>query len=311
VRTLARKLEVGPDQDRHRSVDDRRALTRIRASVVLPRRLPRRRRAGSIWAVTMVKNEGDVIGAVVRHLLRQGVAHLVVADNGSTDDTVEAVRGHGDSRRITVVQDPVREYFQALKMTHLSRYAWRSGADWVVPLDADEFWFGARGRLAEVLPGLSAHVVEARIHNVFPSRDHGWVVDTTPHAERKVCFRSDPDAVLTQGNHAVHHPGGATPDTDSLRILHLPWRSPEQLERKLTQGALAYEGTGAIAEVGSHWTRFGGIRAQDAQRVWDAIARGEAVDGLAWNPAGRLAPLDLDRALRCDSWAELCDEAIG
>ncbi len=149
------------------------------------------------------------------------------------------------------------------------------------------------------------------MHNVFPSSEHGWVVDTTAHAQRKVCFRSDPDAVLTQGNHTVHHPGGPAHDSEALTVLHLPWRSPEQLERKLTQGALAYRGTGSVAERGSHWTRFGDLTPAGAERMWDAISRGEPVDDLAWNPVGELVPIDLDVALRCDSWDQLWQEAVG
>ncbi|MFL6176692.1 MAG: glycosyltransferase family 2 protein [Ornithinibacter sp.] len=311
LRRLARKLDLGPDQDRRRTAEDRHAMARIRAGVVLPRRLPRPRHAGSVWAVTMVKDEDDIIGRVVEHLLRQGVSHLLVSDNGSTDDTVGAVRRVAGSARLTVVNDPVREFFQSLKMTHLSRYAWRQGADWLLPFDADEFWFGADGRLTDVLAGLTGDVVEARVHNVFPSREHGWVLDTVPHAQGKVCFRSDPDAVLTQGNHSVHHPAGPPADRESLVLLHVPWRSREQLGRKLVKGALAYEGTGSLAGMGSHWPRFAGVTPERAQEVWDAICRGEPVDDLAWNPVGTLVPIDLDAALRCDSWAQLRQEALG
>ena len=286
-------------------------MARIRASVELPRRLPRPRRVGSVWGLTMVKNEDDIIGRVVEHLLRQGVSHLVVSDNGSSDDTVEVVRRHADSRRLTLVHDPVREFFQALKMTNLSRYAWRGGADWVLPFDADEFWFGVHGRVADVLAGQTGDVVEARVHNVFPSREHGWVIDTSPHAQGKVCFRSDPDAVLTQGNHRVHHPGGPPQGSDALVVLHLPWRSRQQLEAKLAKGVLAYQGTGELARRGSHWPRFAGLTSDRAQQIWDTIGRGEPVDDLAWNPMGVLAPIDLDAALRCESWDQLWQEAVG
>lgn len=311
VRRAVRKLDLGPDQDRYRSAEDRQAMARIRAEVVLPRHLPRPRKVGSVWGVTLVKDEDDIIGRVVEHLVRQGVSHLLVSDNGSSDGTVDTVRRSCDPRRLTLVHDPVREFFQALKMTNLSRYAWRGGADWVLPFDADEFWFGNDARLADVLAGHTGDVVEARVHNVFPSREHGWVIDTSPHAQGKVCFRSDPDAVLTQGSHTVHHPGGPPQGDDVVTVLHVPWRSREQLEAKLTKGVRAYEGTGSLAERGTHWVRFAGLTSDRAQQVWDAISRGEPVDDLAWNPVGTLVPIDLDRALRCDSWARLWQETVG
>lgn len=39
------------------------------------------------WAIAMVRNEADVIETAVRHLVRQGVDHLLIVDNLSEDDT--------------------------------------------------------------------------------------------------------------------------------------------------------------------------------------------------------------------------------
>lgn len=47
---------------------------------------------GPIWAVSMVKNEGDIIEETFRNLFAQGVDHLIVADNGSTEGMLELLR---------------------------------------------------------------------------------------------------------------------------------------------------------------------------------------------------------------------------
>ena len=76
---------------RHR--DERVARARVARGLDLPSlpRLPRpapgHPRRESVWAVTMVRNEADIIGTTVRHLLAQDVDGILVADNGCTDDT--------------------------------------------------------------------------------------------------------------------------------------------------------------------------------------------------------------------------------
>src|SRR5689334_9181615 len=62
---------------------------------------------GLLFAITMVKNEQRTIGHVVEHLLAEGLDHVIVADNLSTDRTREVldalvVRG----LPVTVVDDP-------------------------------------------------------------------------------------------------------------------------------------------------------------------------------------------------------------
>lgn len=54
-------------------------------------------------------NEAEPIGGVVREVLAQGVDHVVVVDNGSTDDTAQRAAAAG----ATVVWEPRRGYGRA------------------------------------------------------------------------------------------------------------------------------------------------------------------------------------------------------
>ena len=72
----------------------------------------------AVVAVTMVKNEADVIETTIRHIAAH-VDHVIVADNGSTDGTRELL----DELPCEVIDDPDPAYYQSRKMSALADYA--------------------------------------------------------------------------------------------------------------------------------------------------------------------------------------------
>lgn len=93
-----------------------------------------------IVAVSMVKDEEDAIEAFVRHTA--AVAdHLVVFDHHSTDRTGYVLhRLAAEGLPLTILTDDEFEYRQAARTTALIKLAVADHrADWVLPLDADEF----------------------------------------------------------------------------------------------------------------------------------------------------------------------------
>lgn len=225
-------------------------------------------------AVTMVKDEADVIGATIGRMLRQ-VDHVIVADNGSTDGT----RAILDELGVEIIDDPEVGYFQSRKMTALAMRARDVGADWIVPFDADEVWISGEGRIADVLDALddAALICEATVfdHVPFPGNDPAGDLPQWRRAAalplRKVACRARPDLTIEQGNHGAsfdftRHPLRAT---GLLEIRHFPYRSAEQFIRKARNGAAAYAATDLPEDAGKHWRDYGRLSDEQLREVFE------------------------------------------
>jgi hypothetical protein len=104
--------------------------------------------AGTILGLSMVKNEQDVIEPFVRHNIRL-LDRLVVLDNGSVDGTRTILAKLSEEfSNLVVIEDERFGYTQSEIMTSLlHKYQPAFAADYVLPLDADEF-VGAADRAA-------------------------------------------------------------------------------------------------------------------------------------------------------------------
>ena len=97
-----------------------------------------------IAAVLVVRNEVDIIRLCVLHHLAIGCERIFVLDNGSSDGT-EVVLQRLAARVPLSWSSDAGTYQQAEFATGLAHQAARDGADWILPLDADEFWVAPNG----------------------------------------------------------------------------------------------------------------------------------------------------------------------
>ena len=125
-------------------------------------------RRARVHGILMVRNSVDVLRVCVLHHLTAGLERITVVDNGSTDGTASVLARLAERVPLRYSLDP-GPYRQAEVFTELSREAAREGADWVLPLGADEFWLPARP-----LPELLA-----------PVRDPALSVVVTHFAQRR------------------------------------------------------------------------------------------------------------------------------
>ena len=73
-----------------------------------------------VWAVSVVKNELDILPYVLNHLFAQGVDRIIVADNLSTDGTREYLRQRAqEDSRLIFAEDNCDRHIQSEKITWL------------------------------------------------------------------------------------------------------------------------------------------------------------------------------------------------
>jgi len=221
------------------------------------------------FGIVMVKDEADVIASTVLWMATQ-VDELIVADNGSTDGTRKILQGLAADLPLTVVDDPEVGYYQSRKMSALAARALERGATWVVPFDADEIWCSRWGRVADVL---DRHTPDYGIVTaaVFDHVATGCDADDPDPVRRmlwrrpaplplpKVAARAACGLTIEAGNHWARHPIPARPtDKPALTVHHFPYRSGEQVVRKVRNGAAAYAATSGLPDtMGAHWRQWG------------------------------------------------------
>lgn len=215
-----------------------------------------------VFGVMVVRNEADILAINVAHHLALGIDRILIVDNGSSDGTervLERLAAMGPVRW-TRVEGP---FLQSEVASSLAREAFLRGADWVVPIDADEFWFAPAGNFRELLQESSAGALQADVVNFIQARE---AREATPEGllemtrrtpvpigpidriadlveAREIAFveilyppkhiaRASLAIEIGQGNHAVAGVSGPTERTEIL-CLHAPLRALSILRAKV------------------------------------------------------------------------------
>jgi len=213
----------------------------------------------------MVRDEVDIIALMVEHHLAQGADLIIATDNGSVDGTAEVLQRYADLGVLELHHDPVFRKQQHAVVTGMARRAFTDhDANWVVNADADEFWVPCdrsltlRSALEATPTSLDAFTVPVT-NLVGPPAMRGsgvdrllWRDQRSPEQLQAVgifaqptgdaIHRGDPAIVVSQGNHFVSLASNGQPDDAfALEVLHLPWRSWLQYERRVVNTGRSYE----------------------------------------------------------------------
>jgi glycosyltransferase involved in cell wall biosynthesis len=261
----------------------------------------------------LVRDEADILAVNLRHHLRV-VDQLFVIDNGSSDETPAILRRfarRSPQLRWTTDAGP---YHQSKLLTQLAHDARAAGAEWVVSIDADEFWrsncdqsitkmlidtphnWGAHR--VPVVNFVQARWVE-RSHRrnlltmtrrspspMGPPESAAGLVENghTSYVEAayapKLISRTTDELSIGLGNHDAEGLMGPVVATDDIVCLHAPLRSRENLLRRAATG--------------------------------DRVENDDFGDGTAWQPRrwAQMTPEELDAEWRANSYSGFRDMSI-
>lgn len=227
----------------------------------------------------MVRDEVDIIDAMLRHHFDQGIDHIIATDNASIDGTSEILEAYANEGLLTLHRDPRHEKQQADVVTKMAREAaTEHQATWVLNADADEFWVAEdremtlREALEDIpvsfkafevpvidMTGAPAYVGSGISRLIYRDRrpiERMNALGHHAHASNNVVFVADPKVEVAQGNHAVSIKSQGRPAPGrGIEVLHLPWRSWRQLSRKVQNAGLAYERGGLTPSPNHHGMR--------------------------------------------------------
>jgi hypothetical protein len=227
----------------------------------------------------MVRDEADIVGAMIDHHLAQGVDTLIVTDNGSVDGTTAILEDYAARGLVVLHHDPEHRKQQAATVTRMAREAAvEYGADWVLNADADEFWIPAAdgSSLKETFERIPVAIraFDVAVHDMIgPAAASGTGlqrlryrdlrsvealnrVGLKAHATHDVAHIGDPEVEVVQGNHFVSIDSrGPVPAGLEVEVLHFPWRSWEQYSRKVRNAGSAYDASDMTPSPNHHGMR--------------------------------------------------------
>lgn len=217
-----------------------------------------------IRTICWARNECDILETFVRHHARFSEVFIVLhrcIDN--SEEILQLLADEGLPVRWRTDERLMHE--QSIVMSELMREAFANGADWVLPLDADEFLHG------DVISVLRAQGSDSRVirtpwrgyvPTIHDDRSEQAVLKRITHRRSHEYPRwykmmipktTDTTAGLCFGNHAlIDCAGNRVPHVDTpLSVGHFPIRSERQVMRKAFGGWLSYTADPTHAHGGS------------------------------------------------------------
>lgn len=278
-----------------------------------------------VTAIMMVRNEQNILPISVGYLLNEvGVDRLIIADNGSTDLTLKILSrlSQMDARvRWTDVSGP---YHQAEIVTELAREECRNGAHWIIPNDADEFFWIKGQRLRDVLSSTDAGILlfgvcqfvqwsrvqrdhlgaaEKMVFSVEPIGDvengrrrveESEISYLQARSEPKLILRSSSSLIIHKGNHQAEGFEGRKLRLPGTDVLHAGLRARDHLCARVVSGKRVQE-VGVSGDTSWHLRRL--VKVEQSGRM-DEEWRANSVRFGRIGPAQRKKWLRLDLRLR-------------
>lgn len=251
-----------------------------------------------IWAVATVKNEKDIIESFCRYTL-QICDGLLIRDDNSADNTKEIINQLiKEGLQIVLCEKPASggsefSQYQSVLNTFIRQAFEEYGADWVLPLDADEFPFcpdfsNPRDELEKLDESVEyrlytrTYILEKPVtqNTVFLPYQFQTFLRYPKEKQMTKTLLSrklylEYNAQLPAGHHHLVYNCETLPEIvfwDRLFVAHFPFRSAGQMLAKVILGELNYKASFDRKNQGLHWNlMYNSIK--ESQAVDDGLIR--------------------------------------
>lgn len=219
-------------------------------------------------AVSIVKNEADIIEAFVRHTACW-VDHHLVFDHSSTDGTREILHAlQSEGLSLSLYTDKALANLQQTRSNHLTSLAAQSfAADWILPLDADEILVGPDRTALEACLNKTEpdHPFSLRLLNYYPTDEDDssegnpvhrlrYSQSALSHTKKILIPKSlalNREVTAGKGSHGLYRNTDLLPDSplpEVFHLAHLALRSPQHQVLRVVLAELQKLSNGRASE---------------------------------------------------------------
>ncbi len=200
-----------------------------------------------IIGLLIVKNEEDIIEDTIMWYKSQNIDGLIICDTGSTDKTIEIITSFKDGFILEFIQkDRFLQSEISLEMANFASEKYN--VDWVLPLDADEFYYPKNEFLS--LKDTISLLDEGGYFNLYVPRKKYYPTELDKETDNliqrfnyftyqtnwKAVGKYNNPMVFEPGNHQIYNSHDRYPltiDNQLLEVRHYEIRSYKQLLTKL------------------------------------------------------------------------------
>jgi hypothetical protein len=213
----------------------------------------------------MTRDEVDLLRVNIVHHLQTSCERILVVDNGSSDASRTVLKRLAKKLPVDWTEDGAALQ-QGEVLTGLAHDAAALGAQWVMPLDTDEFWHGSRQLRDVVAEAGGAGAIEVPRIEFIQASDQarsnargalrmkmrverpvsgGAAIREFAQGERsmfetepqpKLLMRTTPDLIVNFGAHTAGGLDGAVEVSKEIVIFHAPLRSRAVLDARAEHG---------------------------------------------------------------------------
>ena len=192
----------------------------------------------------LVKNEDDIVDETIKFHLNSGVDFIIATNNNSTDKTRDILLKYQERGVLELIDEAGENFDQVKWVDRMIRIAIdKYKADWIINVDADEFWYSRYGNLKLAMPEpKDFNVVYISCLQIMHSNENDEGQFKIPLNVKGHCMHNwkcfhtaNGYELIAGGNHHVKMKKGFEKRylTSDVFVFHFWVRSYEQYERKV------------------------------------------------------------------------------